>query len=657
MQYKELVSAVNYHSRKYHVEDNPEISDAEYDELYLQLVRMEQESPEIIVPESPTQRVGEPIKGGMKKVHRSVPMLSLDNAFNETDLDAWVRRMQKASGEEVFDVIVDPKYDGTAVELYYEDGLLRSASTRGDGLTGEDVTKNIKTLRSVPVKLETYIPGKVWVRGEVLMPKDKFQIYNQERAAEGKKPFANPRNAASGSIKHLDPAVVATRPLVFMPYGIFSDNSQLFKSLVNQAGLLRDAGFIDTESMTFVAQSLSVHSAVSAVHAVREDMPYEIDGAVIKIADTKHHETIGYTGHAPRWAVAYKFPAQQRTTTVRDIVVQVGRTGAITPVVKLAPVLVGGVTVTSVTLHNADVVREKDVRIGDTVLVERAGDVIPAIVKVIPEKRPEKAKTWSMPLLCPACNSKLVRKDNEAATRCVASDCPDQLLAYLVHFTKQDAFNIEHCGPKVIQKLLDANLVQQPSDLFRLTEEQIRTLPGFGKASAQRLLNSIDQARVIPAHRFLYSLGIPEIGRSVSKELVKKFGSIPELVQCSYNEVEAMPGIGHTMASIFTAHQEYIHKAHNELDAVGVIVAFPDAKQPPEDVFSGKTVVITGSLKRPRAQYKEMLEQKGAKVSSSVSSKTSLLVAGENAGSKLAKAKELGIQVISENELIPMMES
>ena len=520
-EYLQKVAYLNEQCFRYHNAGDVQITDSAYDRLYAELVAIEKEHPDWIAPDSPTQRVGAPVTS-FQKVTRDKPMLSLDNVYSMDELQSWVARVCELAGvpENELRFIIDTKFDGVALELEYIDGILTTAATRGDGYTGEDVTANAKTIRNIPIKLHNAhnMPGTTTVRGEVLLLKKDLEQVNIRRIQSGKAGFVNARNAAAGSLKHFDPSEVAARKLIFFPYSMSAD-SEIFQGLTElyqQDELLEAMGFTCGSAMRASQQEIA--AIISSTSDRRDSIPYGIDGCVVKVSNIAIQNKLGFTGHAPRWAIAYKFPAQQETSVVMCIECQVGRTGVVTPVAKIKPVFVGGVTVSSVTLHNEDWVHAMDIRVSDTVFVERAGDVIPAITGVVLEQRLEGAQQWNMPEQCPACDGPLDKYDG-VKIFCTNALCPAKGHSYITHFVGRDAFNIQNCGPQVIISLLEAGLIKSAEDLFVLKEEDVAKLPGFGKKSAQRLIDSINAARSITFDRAIYSIGLPGVGRSVSKLL------------------------------------------------------------------------------------------------------------------------------------------
>jgi DNA ligase (NAD+) len=650
-QYAQSVADLNTHCHRYHNLGKPIISDAEYDALYRNLLEFEKANPALIHPESPTQRVGSPVES-FKKYTRKVPMLSLNNVYSEDELIKWATKIVDKHPDATF--LVEPKFDGVACELIYKDGVLVTGATRGDGITGEDITSNVKAISNIPLRFlnPKFCEGTTEVRGEVVIPKEVFKITNFRREKSGKRKFANARNAASGTLKSLDPAACKDRGLYFIPYTLMSDNSSvtLSRQLSTHRDILTELGFLGRVPLSAWGVTCdTLFSFVSAILKARDTYPFDIDGAVVKVDESPYHVLIGYTNHAPKWAVAYKFPAQQVTSTITDIICQVGRTGAITPVATIAPVFVGGVTVSNVTLHNADFVKDKDIRIGDTVFVERAGDVIPAITSVVLEKRPENATPWEMPETCPICASPLTK--DKVKVYCHNPNCWGTISTKLRHFVSKEAFNIQHCGQKVINALLNNRLIETPADLFKLTEAQVSNLPGFGDKSAKRLIDSIADAKEITLENFLYSFGIPQIGRTVSKLLVKEYETLERITDLTMEELTALRDIGEVTAFAIVNAIPGIKQQYTALTDAGVkVIENTPQQQRTDSTVAGKTFVITGSFDQPRSFYKSKLENAGAKVTGSVSKRTDFLLCGENPGSKLEKAKNLDIHIVSQSD-------
>ncbi|BEI36845.1 NAD-dependent DNA ligase LigA [Polynucleobacter sp. HIN7] len=644
----------------YYVLDQPLVPDAEYDRLYRELLELEAQHPDWVTPDSLSQRVGgAPLKEFMEIKH-SVPMLSLNNAFEESELIGFDRRCREGLGLDRVEYACELKFDGLAISLRYENGVLVQAATRGDGASGEDVTSNIRTIRAIPLRLlGPKLPKVIEVRGEVFIHRTDFEKMNKMAAANGEKEFANPRNAAAGSLRQLDSKITAKRPLSFFAYGLGAlEPSQWLPSthseLLNQYESLglpvcRERRVVDSLEglMTFYTE----------IAAKRQQLPYEIDGVVYKVNSFAEQAQLGYVSRAPRFAIAHKYPAQEEITTVLGIDVQVGRTGAITPVARLAPVLVGGVTVTNATLHNEDEVRRKDVRIGDTVVVRRAGDVIPEVVSVVLDRRPANAQVFIMPTRCPVCESHIERLSDEAVARCSGGlFCAAQRKQALLHFAQRRAMDIEGLGDKIVDQLVDLNLVRTPADLYRLGFTALVNMERMGEKSADNLLQSIAQSKKTTLARFIFGLGIRHVGESTAKDLAKHFGDIHALMDAQMNELLMVNDVGPVVADSIMS---FMSEPHNREVIEQLLVSgieFQKEERVTTVDLSGKTFVLTGTLPTlSRDQAKELLEAAGAKVAGSVSQKTSFVVAGSEAGSKLDKANELGIPILDEAALLSML--
>ncbi|PTB19930.1 DNA ligase [Trinickia symbiotica] len=648
----------------YYVLDQPEIPDAEYDRMFLELQRIESEHPDLITPESPTQRVGGQAASGFLPVVHAVPMLSLNNGFSDEDIIAFDRRSAEALGHAPIEYACELKFDGLAIALRYEDGRLVRAATRGDGATGEDVTQNVRTIRAIPLKLKgANVPRVVEVRGEVLMFRRDFERMNERQREAGQREFANPRNAAAGSLRQLDPRMTAQRPLSFFSYGI--GELEGVEMPDTHSGLLEwygELGLPVCAEQAVVKGAQGLLDFFRRIGEKRKSLPYDIDGVVYKVNRRDEQDKLGFVSRAPRFALAHKFPAEEAMTELVDIYVNVGRTGAITPVARLSPVFVGGVTVTNATLHNEDEVRRKDARIGDTVIVRRAGDVIPELVSVVLERRPENAREFVMPTNCPVCGSRIERLPDEAVARCTGGlFCPAQRKQALWHFAQRRALDIDGLGEKIIDQLVEQNLVRTPADLFNLGFSTLAELDRFAEKSAQNLLDSLEKAKKTTLARFIYALGIRHVGESTAKDLARHFGSLDPLMNASLDELLEVKDVGPVVAE---AIHQFFAEEHNrtvieQLRAPGKVTwpEGPPAPRAPQGVLAGKTVVLTGTLPSlSREEAKEMLEAAGAKVAGSVSKKTDYVVAGTEAGSKLAKAEELGIPVLDEDGMRKLLE-
>jgi DNA ligase (NAD+) len=649
---------------QYYVLDHPQIPDAEYDRLFSELQSIESEHPDLITPESPTQRVGGEVASGFASVVHALPMLSLNNGFTDEDVTAFDKRVSDRLGRSPVEYSCELKFDGLAIALRYEDGRFVQAATRGDGSTGEDVTRNVRTVRSIPLRLKgDRIPRVLEVRGEVLMFRRDFDRLNAHQRDAGQREFANPRNAAAGSLRQLDSNITAQRPLSFFAYGI---------------GALEGMEMPDTHDALldwYIELGMPVCSERATVQGAegllafyrrigekRTSLPYDIDGVVYKVNHKADQDVLGFVSRAPRFALAHKFPPEEALTELLEIGVNVGRTGAITPVARLAPVFVGGVTVTNATLHNEDEVHRKDLRSGDTVIVRRAGDVIPEVVGPVLERRPQGAQPFVMPTACPACGSAIERLPGEAVARCTGGlVCPAQRKRALEHFAQRRALDIDGLGEKIIEQLVEQNLVRTPADLFNLGFSTLVALERFADKSAQNLIDSLEKAKQTTLARFIFALGIPDVGESTAKDLARHFGSLDPVLNASIDELMEVEGIGPIVAE--SIHQ-FFAEEHNrtvieQLRAPGKVTwpEGPPAPRAPQGVLAGKTVVLTGTLPTlSREQAKEMLEAAGAKVAGSVSKKTDYVVAGAEAGSKLAKAEELGIIILDEDGMRKLLE-
>ena len=644
----------------YYVLDQPLVPDAEYDRLYRELLDLEAQHPDWVTPDSLSQRVGgAPLKEFMEVKH-SVPMLSLNNAFEESELIGFDRRCREGLGLDHVEYACELKFDGLAISLRYENGVLVQAATRGDGASGEDVTSNIRTIRAIPLRLQgPNLPNVIEVRGEVFMHRADFEAMNKTAAKSGEKEFANPRNAAAGSLRQLDSKVTAKRPLSFFAYGLGAlEPSQWLPSTHSELLNLYEAlGLPVCRERTVVSSLDGLMKFYAGIATKREQLPYEIDGVVYKVNSFAEQQQLGYVSRAPRFAIAHKYPAQEEITTVLGIDVQVGRTGAITPVARLAPVLVGGVTVTNATLHNEDEVRRKDVRIGDTVVVRRAGDVIPEIVSVVLDRRPSNTQVFVMPTRCPVCESHIERLSDEAVARCSGGlFCAAQRKQALLHFAQRRAMDIEGLGDKIVDQMVDLNLVRTPADLYRLGFAALVNMERMGEKSADNLLQSIAQSKKTTLARFIFGLGIRHVGESTAKDLAKHFGGIHALMDAPMDELLMVNDVGPVVADSIVS---FMSEPHNREVIEQLLVSgieFQNEERITTVDLSGKTFVLTGTLPTlSRDQAKEMLEAAGAKVAGSVSQKTSFVVAGSEAGSKLDKATELGIPILDEVALLKLL--
>ncbi len=653
---EELREQLNEHSYRYYVLDDPVVSDAEYDELMRELIALEERFPELVTPDSPTQRVGVTPADLFAPVQHRTPMLSLDNVFDEEDLRAWAARVEREVGEGA-DYSCELKIDGVAVAITYEDGVLVQGATRGDGRTGEDITANVRTVRSVPQRLRTKNPPRLLeVRGEIYFPTRAFERLNEQLIDQGQRPFANPRNGAAGSLRQKDPRVTASRPLSLWCHSFGYAEGIRFDSHSGFLAWCREVG-LPVAPTSEVREDLDgVLGYVRYWGEHRHSVDWDIDGVVVKVDQRQLQEELGATSHAPRWAIAYKFPPEERTTVLRKIDVHVGRTGKVTPFAWLEPVYVGGVTVTTATLHNEDEVRRKDVRNGDTVIVRRAGDVIPEVVGPVLAKRTKSARKWKMPATCPACGTPLVRPEGEADYRCPNKrGCPMQQEEWLFAFASRGAMDIEGLGYKTGMLLRDRDLIADPGDIYALTAEQLAELPGFQSKSIGNLLSSIEASKDRPIWRLLVALNIRHVGEHVAQVLARAFGSIDAIAAATEEEIDAVEEIGPEIAkSVF----EWFHDEQNlqlveKLRSAGMRMADPVVEQSAGGALAGMTIVLTGGLQSmSRDDATAVAQDAGARVASSVSKKTDFVVVGENAGSKAARAEQLGVETIDEAEFL-----
>jgi DNA ligase (NAD+) len=649
---RELRESIDYHSYRYHVLDDPEIADVEYDALYRELLELEEAFPALVTPDSPTQRVGAPPSDLFAPVEHRTPMMSLDNCFTLEELQAWARRVERGIGAaDAF--VTELKMDGIAVNLIYEDGELVRGATRGDGRTGEDITANLRTVRAVPLRLRGSAPKILEVRGEVFMRTDDFEKLNEQLGEQGVRTFANPRNAAAGSLRQKDPSVTAGRNLSLVCHGIGYIEGVRLKAHWESLATLRDLGLRTNPESRRLASLDDVYDFCTQWQEHRHDVPYEIDGVVVKVDSIAQQEELGYTSKAPRWAIAYKFPPEERTTLLRDIFASVGRTGVVTPFASLEPVFVGGVTITAATLHNEDEVARKDVRPKDTVVVRRAGDVIPEVVGPVVSKRPKGTRRWKMPKRCPACDAELVRREGESATFCPnIYGCPAQRRERLFHFARRGAMDIEGLGYKTIIQFIEQGWLNDIADVYeKLDPDKIAELEGWGEISIRNLFDAIEGSKKRPLGNFLAALGIPHVGATTAHYLASEVGSVDRLLQMSADELEALDGIGPIVAQ---AIAEYFADAQNRavierLRAAGVDPRAELRKK--GGPLEGKNFVVTGTLADfSRSQAEKAIEDLGGKVTGSVSKKTDYVVAGESPGAtKFNKAQELGIEILDED--------
>ncbi|MBS0307987.1 MAG: NAD-dependent DNA ligase LigA [Proteobacteria bacterium] len=658
-----LRAELNRHNHAYYVLDHPSIPDAEYDRLFLELVGLERAHPELLAPDSPTQRVGGAPLPQFEQVTHAVPMLSLGNGFDDEDIVAFDRRVREGLQlDDEVEYATELKFDGLAINLRYEDGVLVHAATRGDGATGENVTANIRTVRAIPLRLQTATPPKVIdIRGEVMMFKADFAKLNARQREAGQKEFANPRNAAAGSLRQLDSRITAQRSLRFFAYGIgLLEGADMPASHAALMDWYAGLGVPVCVERAVVKGAAGLLDFYQAIGSKRNALAYEIDGVVYKANRLQDQQKLGYVSRAPRFAIAHKFPAQEAMTVVQGIDVQIGRTGAVTPVARLAPVAVAGVTVTNATLHNEDEVRRKDVQIGDTVIVRRAGDVIPEIVAVVPERRPTDAQPFVMPVLCPICGSPIVRAEDEAVARCSGGyiKCAAQRKGGLQHFVSRRAMDIEGMGEQLIDQLVDKNIVTTAADLYRLGLTALAELDRMADKSAQNVLSALEKSKATTLARFIYALGIRHVGEATAKELARHFGKLDVLMDASVEDLMEVADIGPVVA--LSVRQFFADPLSRELveqlRAAGIHWSEHEGVEKVVKPMQGKTFVLTGTLPTlTRDAAAEMIEHAGGKVAGSVSKKTSYVVAGEEAGSKLAKAQELGIVILDETGLIELL--
>lgn len=652
---EELRKEIEHHNYKYYVLDAPEIEDTEYDKMMQELIALEEQYPELLTDDSPSQRVGGEALESFTKVEHTMPKLSLGNAFSEGDLRDFDRRIAKVINEEV-EYVVEYKFDGLTVVLKYQEGRFIQGATRGDGYIGEDVTANLRTIRSIPMRLQEV--DTLEARGEVLIPKEDFIDLNQRREREGLPLFANARNAAAGSIRQLDPKLAASRPLDIFIFNLEYSESKEFLTHSESLDYLSKMGL----KVSQYTLCKNIEEVIDQIHywtKHREELPFDIDGIVIKVNNLSQRERLGATSKSPRWAIAYKFPAQEKKTELLDIEIQVGRTGALTPTAILEPVQLAGTTVSRASLHNEDYILEKDIRIGDQVIVKKAGEIIPEVVRVEVKDRTGEEKVFEMPKHCPACGEETLRIEGEAATKCINAACPAQVEREIIHFASRNAMDIEGLGPAVVRQLLKEELIQDISDLYYLKKEQLLTLERMGNKSAENLLNAIEASKENGLTRLIFALGIPLVGQRAGKVLAKHFKSIEELAQATEEDLVAINEIGEKMAenivAFFQGHEN--QRILERLEKAGVIMESQKQSKEEETFLEGVTFVLTGTLPTlTRKEASARIEERGGKVSSSVSRKTNYLLAGAEAGSKLEKAKKLGVAVINEEEFKNMID-
>lgn len=658
-----LRKILHHHNYRYFVLDDPEISDAEYDRLMQELIEIESRFPELSTPDSPTRRVGSPPLDKFETITHHVPMRSLDKGFDESDIIAFDQRVSRSlnTGEKIR-YTVEPKVDGVAVALVYQDGALVSGATRGDGYTGELITRNVKTIGSIPLVLQKHeeidIPEFIDVRGEIYMNISDFRSLNQMRMAQGLPVFANPRNASAGSLRQLDSTITAQRPLKVFVYGVGRTDLLGVSSHAQTINLLHRLGFPVNPHLAAEITVDEVIDFFRQMDEMRKTLDYEIDGIVVKVDRYAYQERLGNTSRSPRWAIAVKFQAMQEQTRVQDIIVQVGRTGAVTPVAVLEPVSIGGVTVSRASLHNQDEVQKKDVRKGDMVLVQRAGDVIPEVVKVLPSYRDGSQRRFEMPLHCPVCAHRLIRFQDEAATRCINTGCPAQLKGNVLHFASKGAFDIDGLGKKLVDQLVETGLVRSLADIFRLDVEMLEKLDRMGRKSAENIVTAIDNSKKVPLSKFLYGLGIRHVGLHAAKLLARYFYTLDALLTAQKDDIEKIEQVGPVMAETVTAFfaMPENRKTIGDMQALGVDILPEGTGGKTDRALEGTTFVLTGTLSSmTRKQAAEKIEAAGGKVTGSVSGQTGYVVAGQSPGSKMDQAREKGVAIIDENRFIQLL--
>jgi len=653
----ELTEQLNYHNHKYYVEDNPEITDFEYDAMLRELENLEKDFPQFASELSPTKRVGGSVLDGFEEVVHEVPMESLQDAFDENEIMDFDKRVKNVISE--YEYVVEYKIDGLSVSLEYVNGEFFRGSTRGNGLVGENVTENLKTIKSIPMKLKDKIPY-LEVRGEVFISKENFQKINALREAKEEPLFANPRNAAAGSLRQLDSKIAAERRMDIFVFNIQKVEGIEFKNHFESLEFLKEQGFKTILNKDIYPDITSAYKRVLEIGEERGELYFDIDGAVIKVNDFEQRKTLSSTSKFPKWAIAYKFPAEQKETKIEDIIVQIGRTGAVTPLAILTPVHVAGTTVSRATLHNFDFIVEKDIKINDTVVIQKAGDIIPEVVKVCPEKRDGTQIDFVMPEFCTDCGAKIVREEGEAAYRCTGTNCPAQRLRHIIHFVSRSAMDIDGLGPSIIEQLLERKLIETAADLYYLNKDEIAEMDKMGEKSANNLINALEKSKNNPLYKLINALGIRHIGEKGAKILAKKYKSIDNLSKATVDELTEIDEVGLILAKSVVSffEQEQNIEFINKIKQAGVSTEDnEDDTQTENNIFEGKTFVLTGTLSSyTRNEASEIIEKLGGKTSSSVSKKTSFVLAGEEAGSKLEKAINLGITIISEDEFKNMIE-
>ena len=656
----ELRRTIEHHNYLYYVQDQPEISDAEFDRLFRELQELERRYPLLVTPDSPSQRVGAKAEGEFPAVAHALPMLSLNNAFTEAEVAAFDRRVREAAGSAEVEYAAEPKFDGLAISVTYEDGLLTTGATRGDGYTGEDVTANLRTIRALPLRLPAKSPPRLLeARGEVVMLKKHFEALNRQQRERGEKEFANPRNAAAGSLRQLDPRITAARPLTFFAYalGRFEGKGLPGARHSDQIDFMAELHIPVSPHRKIVAGLDGVLGYYGEIGARRASLPYEIDGVVYKVNDLKLQERLGFVSRAPRFALAHKFPAEEAQTEVLAIEVQVGRTGALTPVARLRPVFVGGVTVTNATLHNEDEVHRKDVRVGDTVVVRRAGDVIPEVVRVQLEKRPAHTQEFETPTKCPVCHSRVERLEGEAVARCTAGlYCPAQRKQALLHFASRRAMDIEGLGEKLVEQLVENGNVKTPADIYQLDAATLAGLERMGEKSANNVVHAIQRSRNTTLARFIFALGIRNVGESTARDLARAVGDIRALMNANEDRLQQVPDVGPVVARSIAGFFGEPHNREVVSKLLDAGIRWADMPAQAAGPLAGKTFVLTGTLATlTREEAGARIEAAGAKIAGSVSKKTSYVVAGADPGSKYNRARELGIPVLDEDGLLHLL--
>ncbi|MDN4494888.1 NAD-dependent DNA ligase LigA [Ureibacillus aquaedulcis] len=656
----ELNKLLHEYGHAYYVLDKPLVPDAVYDQLLHELIALEKSNPSLIYPDSPTGRVGGSPLQGFKKVTHTYPMLSLSNAFGEEDLRDFDRKIRQSIGDN-FSYVCELKIDGLAISLRYENGVFVQGATRGDGTVGEDITANLKTIRAIPLRLQE--PVTIEVRGEAYMPKNSFAALNEARGEKGEELFANPRNAAAGSLRQLDPRIAASRNLSTFIYAVGGDGEAYgIDSHAEMLDYLETLGFPSNKEREFCETIEDVLAFINKWTENRPNLPYEIDGIVVKVNRYAHQDELGFTAKSPRWAIAFKFPAEEVVTTITDIDLTVGRTGVVTPTAILKPVQVAGTTVGRASLHNEDLIRQKDIRIGDTVIIHKAGDIIPEVVAVILDQRPEDSVPFEMPKNCIACGSELVRIEGEVALRCVNPTCPAQISEGIKHFVSRNAMNIDGLGEKVVEQLLRADYIHDVADLYHLEKAQLVRLERMGEKSAAKLVEAIERSKENSVERLLFGLGIRHVGEKAAKLLAEQFESMDGLLLAKEDDITAVHEIGDKMADSIVTYfdKEEVKELIERLKAAGVNMVYKGKKVQVEvgdNPFAGKTIVLTGKLSQlTRNEAKAKIEELGGTVTGSVSKKTDLVIAGEDAGSKLTKATELGIEVWDEDRLVQQLQ-